>query len=115
MKASKKVFVVTEYGGEYEDKWTDEKAVFATKELAKQYVQEWKDNLEKDKIPEEIFNEVYEKTDEYFFQHPNSTEDWWKVCHKINPNYSVQDYENAEAYYRYDKTDLVIKEIDYYE
>lgn len=111
MKAIKEVYVVSEYGGEYEDKWEHVVGVFSTEDLAKEYVKECKKN--KGLIPREIYKklllELDEKVDDPECEH---SEAYW--INQLHPEYSIEQIEKTDYSYYYGDSYYWIEKINYY-
>lgn len=117
----KQVYVVTEYGGEWEDRWTRVIGVCATKERAEQLQEESrKKNSLNNPIPE--FEELYDKYCNWWEQ-KRCKEDsnyfdtnYIDGIAKMFPQYSKEELEQADkAYFSLDYIDTTIETINFYE
>lgn len=116
----RKVYVVSEFGGEYDYKWDHIVAVCNDKieaeRLKRQIEDEHNDNgvIDNrlyDKLLIEMYNYYEDKGGEYDYE--TEIED----LHKLFPEYSIKDLEKANARY-YDWQDwhgVSIEEVDFYE
>lgn len=112
-----KVYVVTEFGGEYEDSW--ERIIGVCKSIEK--AESLKAEIEKEHnkeiaISEEEWNEMWNKVNDYEDEYDvffDSTEEGMKT---LFPKISEKDIEDAIA--KYDSYDdwsgVQIKEVNYY-
>lgn len=117
MLTTSKVYIVSEYGGEYEDKWEHAIGVCSSFELA----QELKVRAEKAheiecSISEKKYAEMSNYLYEYEEEHGEICEDEVEGLLKLFPEYSREDLEAAEKkYYSYgDFGGVEIEEIDFY-
>ena len=116
MELSKEVWVVSEYGGEYEDKWEHVIGVFPTESLAKEFVEWHKGDKIKNIIPPEKYRELLEELDkiadidEYYEYDDN----YW--INKLHPEYSIEVLDKSEFYYSnyYTSFNYWIEKIPYY-
>lgn len=116
MKPSKELWLVSEYGGQYEDKWEHALGVFPTEELAKEFVRWHNEIRTKDLIPPETYDKLVEELDKIedfdeYYEHPDS---YW--INKFHPEYSVEIIEMSEQRYAnfYEDSHYWIEKINYY-
>lgn len=109
-----KCYIVTEWGGEYEDYWQSVVGVCSTLHLAEILKEKIESQHFKTiKISQEKYDEMFEKFWEVF---EDEDIDELEGMHKLYPEYSIEEIE--EAYNRYmDYSDwggVEIKEINFY-
>lgn len=99
-----KVYIVTEYGGEYEDKWEFIYAVCTTKELAEQKKAEleYKYSL-KDLPTEDEWDNISSNVYDYIEEHEDSEMSFNEICLMLYPdltdetvNRCIDVYENLD-------------------
>lgn len=112
----RKVYVVKNFGGEWEDKWESIVAVYSTKEAAEERVKEIEAVYNKplaisQNLYFDLVDDVYDRIDD------NDSEGEVMDIHKLFPQYSIKDLQ--EAYYKYNGFDdwhgSLIEEVDFYE
>lgn len=116
----RKVYVVSEFGGEWEDRWENVIAVCNTKEKAEMFQKEIEDeHNEHGVISSELYDKLLGKLWDYEEEH-GIEEDYGNEVenlHKLFPKYSIEDLQ--KAYNRYndwrDWHGVNIEEIDFYE
>lgn len=113
-----KKFVVSSYGGEWEDKWERVVGICPTLEVAKELEQKIikihtpKEALITREQWDEMYNDLYEKCPESNFK--SFIED---MC-RLFPEYSKEDIELAQEIYDSDYDDfsgVLIEEIEFFE
>lgn len=117
MNPTRKVFVVTAYGGEWEDKWERCVGVCNSIELAKELKhQTFEEYVHHTPIPIPEFEKMLLAVDEYEEEHEDFNDDV-KGIKTLFPQYAVKDIERTyEEYYAYnDFVGVHIEEINYYE
>lgn len=107
-----KCYIVTEWGGEYEDYWQSVVGVCSTLHLA-ETLKEKIENQHTPKIPKEKFDEMFEKFWETF---ENEDIDEEEGMHRLFPEFSEEEIENACDCYLSGSLwgGVVIKEINFY-
>jgi hypothetical protein len=94
----KKVYVVVSYGGQYEDKWDKNEAVFFTKEKAEKYISDME--RENSKISEKKLCEVYDFISDYELE--NIFDKYYYYDGK-NESHLREGYTDEEYYKEYDE------------
>lgn len=120
LKATSKVYVVSEFGGEYEDKWEHPIGVCSTLELAREMQEiSRKEHTPNPPIPFDVYDELLDKLSIYEMENNLVLgEDYIEELAKMFPEYSKEDLEITDKlWYAYceDYIDTRITEIDYYD
>lgn len=95
---SRKIYIVSSYGGEYDDKWTKNEAAFTSKEAADSYVNERRNG--KRFIEDDEYEEIRQYIAEKEYEMQNTFYDI--NTGKLFDGKSEEDYE--EAYKEFEKT-----------
>lgn len=117
MLTTTKVYIVSEYGGEYEDKWEHAVGVCSSLELAEELKAK---TLADREIKCNISEEEYEKMLDYLYdyeeQHGPICEDEAEGIIKLFPDKNPEDIEIADKQYfsRDDFGGVYIEEVDFY-
>lgn len=114
-----KVYVVIEYGGEWEDSWEHILGVCSTPELADALKNKIEESHSKSiNISCENWNEMYEKLIEYEEEAGKYFENILDGLLFLFPDYKAEDIEDAVQRYYYQEDDYVgvrIEEIDFFD
>lgn len=106
-----KCYIVTSYGGRWEDSWTSNLCVFLDKEKAQKYKQEYDSISEEDlKISIEEYEKLEDELDEWV-----SSKDITRLIHSTHPEYSLEELEKTGDFrYRmlFDWVGTMIEEVD---
>lgn len=108
-------FLVTTYGGEYEDKWESHVGVCTTRELAEELKQKIiRSHAKPTKISEDRWSEMYDAVLESDLE---MDDDFIQVMYSLFPEYSKEDIDQAyRVYESYDDfAGVSIKEIELFE
>lgn len=106
MEITKKIFIVSSYGGQYEDRWEHQECAFSTKELAQKFIDE-REVLVKD-IDDKTFSDIrcmlYDKEEELY-------ETFYDVkTAKLRPGKTEEEYDDAmQKFYESDQYELIQK------
>lgn len=114
---SSKLYLVYEYGGEYEDKWEHAIGVCSTLELANELKAKAEEaHVVESSIPEEEYSEMINALYDYEDEHGEICEEEIEGLLKLYPQYSREELESAERkYFSYDDfIGVRIEEIDFY-
>lgn len=117
LKTTSKVYIVSEYGGEYEDKWEHAIGVCSSLELAEQLKAEALAAREiKCNISEEEFSEMLDYLYSYEEEHGSICDSEEEGLQKLFPDKDPEDIEIACARcFSYDDfTGVDIQEVDFY-
>lgn len=117
MLKTTKVYIVSEYGGEYEDKWEHAIGVCSSLELAEQLKAETLAAREiKCNISEEEFNKMLDYLYDYEEEHGSICDSEEEGLQKLFPDKDPKDIEIAcERCFSYDDfTGVDIQEVDFY-
>lgn len=105
-----KIYLVVEYGGEYDDKWERVIAACTTSELA---------DILKNKSEERHYSpiskeDVWDAEDQYYNQYPEDEEiDYEKLSNTIYPVYPAEVWKNAfNLYMDFEWVGTTIREVD---
>lgn len=112
-----KVYVVSEYGGEYEDKWEHTIGVCSSLELAEKIKAEALARREiKCSVSDEELEEMLDYLYEYEEEHGPICDSEEEGLQKLFPDKNPKDIEIAcDKYFSYDDfTGVNIEEIDFY-
>lgn len=104
-----KIWLVIEYGGEYEDKWEHILYAFHTKEEAEQFEKEWNEEQIKDVLDEELWWKLYDEISDDFCDDMFDAE----LIHKLHPEYSLEVLKKTDNFYFNDQSDVYIKEVNF--
>lgn len=111
----KKVYLVEEFGGVYEDAWNDILGVFSSRELAEQLVAKVREEHSyPEAIPEDTWEDILDAVSKYELNHDVDLGDITEAAHKLFPQYSIEDIKKANKveYSRYDWSGVEIREKD---
>lgn len=119
LKATSKVYVVSEFGGEYEDRWEHAIGACSTLELARE-LQETsrKKHALNPPIPFDVYDELLDKLAIHEMENSlDFGEDYIEELSKMFPKYSKEDLELTDKLWLSidDYIDTRITEIDYYD
>lgn len=117
LKSNSKVYLVTEYGGEYEDKWEHTIGVCSSLDLAQELKAEVEESHRIEcSIPEEKYFEMCDYLYEYEEEHGEICEEEIEGLLKLFPEYSEEELRKADRKYcSYDDYSGVdIQELDLY-
>lgn len=138
MENNKKIYVVSSYGGQYEDKWEHNECAFLTREAAQNFI------IEKNAIANKVDKELYDTISEFICE---KEEELWELFYDIHtmellPGKSEEEYnkmsqdfhdngkynlikirfnidretwDTVEYHHDWDFCDYSIDEIDFYE
>lgn len=120
MKTSlSKVYVVIEYGGEWEDSWEHILGVCSTPDLADILKNKVEESYSKSiNISCDDFDKMYDKLIEYEEKTKEYFEDIFDGLIFLFPEYKAEDIEDAIEKYLYQKNDYVgvrIEEINFFD
>lgn len=117
LKTTSKVYIVSEFGGEYEDKWEHPVGVCSSLELAEELKNKILASREiKTNISEEEYEEMLDYLYEYEDEHGAICEEEAEGVKKLFPDRNPEDIDAIDkAYFSYnDFGGVYIKEIDFY-
>jgi hypothetical protein len=118
----RKVYIVSEFGGEYENRWEHAIVVCNTKEKAKELQKEIEDEYnEHGVISNDLYDKLLDKLWDYNEKRGVNPDDAEETevedLYKLFPEYSIKDLQKANRRY-YDWRDwhgVDIEEVDFYE
>lgn len=117
LKTTSKIYIVSEYGGEYEDKWEHAIGVCSSLELAEQLKAEALAAREiKCNISEEEFNEMLDYLYNYEEEHGSICDSEEEGLQKLFPDKDPEDIEIAcDRYFSCDDfSGIYIDEVNFY-
>ena len=117
LKTNSKVYVVSKFGGEYEDKWEHLVGVCSSLELAEELKTKILADREiKTNISAEEYEEMLDYLDEYEDKHGDICDEEAEGIKKLFPDRNPEDIDAIDkAYFSYDYFGGVdIQEIDFY-
>lgn len=104
MKVSKELYIVIEFGGEYEDRWQIVHGVFSTKELAETFVNNHVAEQNKGILDEETYDTLWEELDDIWNSLPiedRVNKSYEELIHERHPEYSVEQLIKTDEYHSY--------------